>query len=48
MYTHEPVLECQNCGEVVRRLSEEEAQRVAANPYNFIVYCAGCRRGLET
>ena len=37
------VLECQFCGEVVKRLTEEEAQRVAASPYDFVVYCRGCQ-----
>ncbi len=37
-------LECQDCGEVVRVLSQAERARVAARPYDFIVYCAGCRR----
>lgn len=45
----EPVLECQQCGDVVQRLSEAEAQMVAANPYNFIVYCPPCKReGIPT
>lgn len=40
----DPVLECQTCGVVVRELSLAEAQKVAENPYAFIVYCsAQCR-----
>jgi hypothetical protein len=39
----EPVLECQICGEVVRKLTDSEAQQVAANPYNFIVTCRAHR-----
>lgn len=40
-------LECQDCGEVVRRLSSAEAQKVAHNPYNYIVFCAPCRLANE-
>lgn len=36
----EPVLECQTCGEIMRRLSAAEAQRVADRPYDFIAYCS--------
>lgn len=36
------LLECQACGEVVKVLSDSEAQDVAANPYNYIVYCYRC------
>lgn len=40
----DPVLECQTCGEVVRKLSLAESQEVSYNPYAFIVYCsAQCR-----
>lgn len=39
----QPVLECQDCGDVVRELSDAEAQRVADSPYDFIVYCHSCR-----
>lgn len=41
---YEPTLDCQDCGDVVRRLTLAEAQQVAANPYNYIVYCTICRR----
>lgn len=37
-------LDCQDCGEVIRRLSMGEAQRVAHNPENFIVWCRPCGR----
>ena len=36
-------LDCQDCGDVVRRLSPSEAQEVAQAPYSFIVYCELCR-----
>lgn len=36
-------LDCQLCGDVVRVLTPAEAQQVAANPYNFIVYCRAHR-----
>ena len=40
----EPVLECQMCGTVLRTLTPSEAREVADRPYNFVVYCAGCRQ----
>lgn len=39
----DPVIECQTCGEVLRRLSLAEAQQVADNPQNFIVFCGPCQ-----
>lgn len=39
----DPVLECQDCGAVLRTLSPAEAQKVAANPYNYVLYCALCQ-----
>lgn len=42
MPEHEPVLECQDCGAVVRKLTPAEAREVAARPYDFIVYCGRC------
>lgn len=41
---NDATLECQDCGEVVRILSPAEAQRVAVNPYNFVVLCADCQQ----
>jgi hypothetical protein len=38
------VLECQSCGEILRQLSHSEAQMVADNPYNYVVWCAQCKR----
>lgn len=40
---HEPVIECQSCGKVLQKLTEAQAQQVAANPYNFIGFCAPCK-----
>lgn len=40
----EATLDCQDCGSVVKVLSESERQEVADNPYNFIVYCRDCRK----
>ena len=40
----EDTLDCQDCGSVVKVLSEKERQEVADNPYNFIVYCLDCRK----
>lgn len=36
------VLECQDCGRFLRYLSNAEEQKVAANPYNYIIYCGPC------
>lgn len=38
------VLECQDCGRVVRELSPAEAKAVAERPYDFTVYCNECAR----
>ncbi|WIE81271.1 hypothetical protein [Curtobacterium sp. MCSS17_016] len=35
----DPTLDCQTCGEPVRVLTYAEQQQVAANPYNYVVYC---------
>lgn len=32
-------LDCQDCGAIVRRLSWDEAQKVANDPYAFIAFC---------
>ena len=37
-------LYCQDCGREVRRLSIAEAKKVAADPYNYIVFCIVCRK----
>lgn len=50
MSEREPALECQDCGNIVRKLTYAEAQQVAENPYNYVVYCGPCRadqRGRE-
>lgn len=39
MTDRRPTLDCQACGNVVKILTPGEAQQVAANPYNFVVYC---------
>jgi hypothetical protein len=39
----EPTLNCQACGAVVRKLTASEAQMVARNPYNYVVFCPGHR-----
>lgn len=43
----EPVLECQDCGAILRHLTAEEAAEVAVRPYDFIRYCWACRRDRE-
>lgn len=40
----EPVLECQMCGTVLRTLTPSEAREVASRPYDFVIYCGGCRQ----
>lgn len=37
------VLECQDCGKPLHVLTPAEAQKVAANPQNYIVWCRECR-----
>jgi hypothetical protein len=44
MPDHRHVLECQTCGVVLQELSLEQAQKVAQNPYNYIGFCAACKR----
>lgn len=45
MWGCEPsTLDCQDCGTVIKHLEPVEAAMVAANPYNFIVYCWDCER----
>lgn len=39
----DPVLECQDCGRILLRLSLAQAQQVADNPYNFIAHCGPCQ-----
>lgn len=38
------VLECQDCGAVLRRLTPAEAQQMADRPDDFVAYCSDCRR----
>ncbi|AMS02558.1 hypothetical protein BJD55_gp009 [Gordonia phage Yvonnetastic] len=40
-------LDCQDCGQVVRVLSSSEADMVAMDPYNYIVYCGPCKQDIE-
>lgn len=42
-----PTLDCQDCGDTVKVLTDSEAQRVARNPYNFVVYCRLCGSARE-
>lgn len=37
-------LDCQNCGIVLKELSNAEAQKVARDPYKFIAFCGPCGR----
>lgn len=40
----EPTLDCQTCGRVILVLTPAENQKVAANPHNYIMDCAACKR----
>lgn len=44
MLHDEEVLECQQCGCVLKRLTPAEAQQVALRPHNFVMYCTSCAR----
>jgi uncharacterized CHY-type Zn-finger protein len=40
----QPTLDCQTCGVVLKKLSAAEAQQVALNPYNYVVFCGQCKK----
>jgi len=40
----EDFLECQTCGCQIKSLTMAEAQKIASNPYGFIIDCYECRR----
>ena len=40
-------LECDDCGVRLMAMDASQAQKVAVNPYNYIVYCVGCKRDRE-
>lgn len=40
-------LDCQECGEVLRVLTNAEAQKVSYNPYDYVFYCHSCQRQLQ-
>lgn len=40
-------IDCQNCGDVLRILSNEERQEVSYNPYNYIFFCKSCKKDEE-
>lgn len=42
--TDNDVLECQDCGQVVRHLSMAEAHWMSHFPNSYIVYCEPCGR----
>ena len=42
-YPQVSTLDCQQCGEVIRKLSLAEVRMVAESPYNYIAYCRLCR-----
>ena len=39
----ELTLDCQGCGDVIRKLTLAQARRVALRPDDFVVYCARCQ-----
>lgn len=42
-----PTLDCQTCGEVIRRLTNAEVAVVADNPYKYVVDCFECRKAMR-
>ena len=44
MSMEDRVLECQDCGVVLRELTAAEAQQVSLRPYDFVVRCSQCQR----
>lgn len=47
MHERDLNLYCQDCGEVIRELTPAEAQKVAADPYAFWVFCGRCGKYRE-
>ena len=43
MYEVTKVLECEDCGRIIKTLTEYENQRMADKPYDFISYCDPCK-----
>ncbi|AXQ64448.1 hypothetical protein L3Y19_gp079 [Gordonia phage Neville] len=39
-----PALECQSCGTALQALTDAQAADMALNPYNYIAFCAPCKR----
>jgi len=46
MHYVEHWLECQECGDRLRLLTQQQAQMVARNPYNYVAYCLKCRKDI--
>jgi uncharacterized protein with PIN domain len=44
VFDNESTLDCQDCGAILKRLTNAEAQQVADNPYNFIAFCRSCQQ----
>lgn len=44
MASTEPTLDCQQCGAILRFLTPAEVQKVAANPYNYVMFCGPCKK----
>ncbi|ANA86348.1 hypothetical protein BH762_gp005 [Gordonia phage OneUp] len=42
--TDPPTLDCQGCGEVIQKLTWEQQQAVAENPYNHVAFCRRCKQ----
>ncbi|HEY6019074.1 MAG TPA: hypothetical protein VIY48_04015 [Candidatus Paceibacterota bacterium] len=36
------ILECQDCGTVLKQLEPSESQKVASNPERYIIFCGPC------
>jgi hypothetical protein len=44
MRVYEPVIECQDCGYVLRKMTSAESKRAAQRPYDFEWWCYTCRK----
>jgi uncharacterized protein with PIN domain len=39
-----PTLDCQDCGEPIRVLTQRQARMLAETPYEFLAYCPDCKK----
>lgn len=43
-YEPRSTLDCQDCGRILHVLSPAEAQKVANDPYGYVLYCRTCAK----